>query len=231
MSDKKYPGMTEDIDCLNYRISIKHSCTGRKPQIRILLGPGLSGSSDDELLKRMNRLAAEEQIDLVRFDYPNGLSTLPFGPDIKKRRKIYKSVFEHILEQSEDEVPLFIGGKSISAYFASDIRDRHIKGYIFLSLPLRFPKLRIKIPLPGLAKLHKAMLFIQGKSDPVAPVKDVEKRIKTLNPHAYLMLLPDADHALEPLPNADRNKEEIHEEITNVLFWFMSDVLHKQKLN
>ncbi|MCK5520410.1 MAG: alpha/beta hydrolase [Candidatus Marinimicrobia bacterium] len=231
MIDKKYPGLNEEFNCGGYQIKVKHSVTGRKPFVRILLGPGLFTASEDVVLANMAHLAVAENIDIVRFDYPEELKATTMHPHLSERRKIYRCIFKHIIAESDEEVPLFIGGKSLSALVASEISDKAIAGYVFISLPLRLPYIPIPLPQPGINKNHKPMLFIYGKQDELAPFKSVEKKIKKLNPHAYLLLLPEAGHSLQPVMEDGRSQEEINEEISNVLFWYISDVLHKRKLN
>ncbi len=232
MEDKRYPSEVEELICGRNTGHIQYRITGRTPSVRILLGPGMFGNiSDDDLFGYLSQSAADESIDIVRFSYPANLSRRWWHPDIGARRRIMRCALARVLAQTDENVPIFIGGKSLSALLASEIRDPRIGGYIFFSFPLRLPGMPFPLPAKRQKKLHKPMLFIQGAQDPLSPKKALETRIRRLNPHAYLMLLPDAGHALDPVEGAQRSRDEIHSEISNVIFWFISDVLHKQKLN
>ena len=72
------------------------------------------------------------------------------------------------------------------------------------------------------------MLFIQGDRDPRAESEKIQNLVKELNPLAYLLMVPQADHGLKLINEEKRSQTDVDKEITEIIPWFMDEVLTKQ---
>lgn len=209
----------------NAETLISYSLPDKASDVTVVLGHGKFNDMTQPLLEYLAKELVSENINVVRFNYP-----FVDGGKSKARSKARK-VYDKVLEDIQSELPdtmLFIGGKSYSAVIASDIRDRSIKGYVFIGFPLNTGFLKIKLPVKPLFKLEKPMMFIQGANDRFSDRGRMETLMGALNPYARLMLVPDADHSLELEDTEKRSQSDLNKEIKEIICWFCSDVITKE---
>lgn len=196
--------------------------------VTLVLGHGRYNDMNQPVLKALAEHLPKENVNLVRFNYP-----FVDNPNVRIGKSRCRTVYKWVLEDVKTELPAskfcFIGGKSLSAAIAAHIAQEYVNGYVFLTWPLHTPRIRIPFSRKALFTLKKDMLFISGTEDPFCDRGKLELLVGALNPYARLMLIPETDHSLELLRETKRSQEEIYREIGEILVWFMSDVIEKQK--
>ncbi|MEA2077318.1 MAG: alpha/beta family hydrolase [Candidatus Marinimicrobia bacterium] len=198
--------------------------------VTLVLGHGKYNDMNTPLFDHLAKILPKENVNFVRFNYP-------FTEHARKiiNRKKCKIAFKAVLEDVKSELPdtkfLFIGGKSLSAIISSQIKHADVLGYVFLTYPLHLPVLRFKFTRKALFQLKKPMMFVSGTEDKFADRELLELLMGALNPHAHLMMIPNTGHSLELMSEEKRTQKELFKEISDILLWFMSDVIEKRMKN
>ncbi len=195
--------------------------------VTLVLGHGKSNDMNLPLFDYLAKVLPKENVNFVRFNYP---FTEKLSRIISKRK--CKIAYNEVLEDIKVELPntkfLFVGGKSLSAVISSQLIIQDVSGYVFLTYPLHFPVIKIPFTRKALATLKKPMMFIGGAEDKYADRGLLELLMGALDPYAHLMMIPNTGHSLELLNEEKRTQEELDKEISDILLWFMSDVIEKK---
>jgi uncharacterized protein len=209
---------------------ISYSVPDHPSDVTLILGHGRYNDINQPLLKYLSNALPEEKVNLVRFNYP-----FVENPRLLVMRRSCRLVYKAVLEDIKGELPdskfLFVGGKSLSAVVAAEVAPKNAAGYVFLSWPLHLPKIHIPFPRKMLFQLQKPMLFVNGSEDTYCDRGKLELMVGALNPFARLMLIPESGHSLELLREGKRKQEEIYHEISEIVVWFMSDIIENMKKN
>ncbi|MBN2780689.1 MAG: hypothetical protein JXR21_01855 [Candidatus Marinimicrobia bacterium] len=214
----------------NAELLIDYTLPDIPSDVTLVLGHGRYNDMDQPLLKYLSTVLSKENVNVVRFNYPF-TETRPRIISLRRCMTAYRAVLEDLQGELPGTKFLFAGGKSLSALISSRLNPQNASGFVFLSRPLSTPGIRIPIPHKPLFRIKKPMLFVNGAEDTLSDRGRLELLMGALNPHAHLMLIPEAGHSLELLPGAKRSQEELYKEISDVLLWFMSDVIEKQLKN
>ena len=195
--------------------------------VTLVLGHGKYNDMNLALFDHLAKNLPKEKVNLVRFNYP---FTEQLSPIISKKKcKIaYEQVLEDVKQELSNTKFLFVGGKSLSSHIASEMNAQNATGYVFFTYPLHLPGIKIPFSRKALVALKKPMMFFSGSEDKFADRGLLELLMGALNPYAHLMMIPEVGHSLE-LPNENkRSQEDLFKEITDILLWFMSDVIEKK---
>lgn len=195
--------------------------------VTLILGHGKYNDMNIPLFNYLAVNLPKEKVNFVRFNYP--FTEHATRVISKKKCRI---TYEHVMEDLKHELPnskfLFIGGKSLSSHIAAELNVPDATGYVFLTYPLHIPGIKVPFSRKALVALKRPMMFISGSEDKFADRGLLELLMGALNPHAHLMMIPEVGHSLE-LPNEEkRSQEDLYKEITDILLWFMSDIIEKE---
>lgn len=118
--------------------------------------------------------------------------------DIPKRRA--EAAVDSYLMKSGQGSEIVIGGQSYGGRVASLAAARpetELGGLILLSYPLQAPGRRDQQPrTEHWAQIHCPVLFLSGRSDPLAPIESLERAIAERLPNATLHTWPRMGHWL-----------------------------------
>ncbi len=206
---------------------INYTLPDKPSDVTLVLGHGKYNDMNQPLIKYLSETLPKENVNVVRFNYPFLDSPSPF---ISRRKCLiaYQTVINDIKSELPESKFLFIGGKSLSARISAALNPSEAMGYVFLSFPLRIPKIKISFSRKLLFKIKKPMMFISGTEDSFSDRGRLELMMGALNPYAHLMLIPNTAHSLELLHEEKRTQEDLNKEIADIILWFMSDVIEKR---
>jgi predicted alpha/beta-hydrolase family hydrolase len=211
-------------------VLVDYSIPETPSDVTLVLGHGKYNDMNLPLLEYLSKHLPAEKVNVVRFNYH---FTEKISPVISKKkcRIVYQQVLEDVKHELSGSKFLFVGGKSLSSIVSSEINDPDATGYIFLTYPLHLPGIKIPFSRKALVSLKKPMMFVSGTHDKFADRGLLELLMGALNPYAHLMLIPDTGHSLELLNEDKRSQDDLHNEISDILLWFMSDVIEKRVKN
>lgn len=137
-------------------------------------------------------------LNVYRFNFPYMTQR---GIDGKRRppnkMDVLLAEYEKAINSIDDELPLFIGGKSMGcrvAVMASG--HRAVSGVFCLGYPFHPQKKPDKLRLEPLHTCHKPVVIVQGTRDPLGSKEEIEQYGLAKNIH--IEFVEDGDHDLKP---------------------------------
>jgi predicted alpha/beta-hydrolase family hydrolase len=110
-------------------------------------------------------------------------------------------------------LPLFAGGRSFGARMTSQAQAavplEGVRGLVFFAFPLHPAGAPSDERAAHLADVQIPMLFLQGTRDPLATLTLLSRTVKSLKPHATLVLAEDADHSFHVPAKTGRKDSEV----------------------
>src|SRR5262249_20310081 len=141
-----------------------------------ILAHGAGAGMDSHPLKFFAGSLAEQNIRVVRFEFPYMLARRTEGrrrpPDspavlMQTWRDVIQHVREHAKAKDASRQSLFIGGKSMGGRIASMVADEsHVTGLVCLGYPFHPPGKPQQLRTRHLQELKTPTLILQGERDP-----------------------------------------------------------------
>jgi len=215
-----------------YEIPVRIDRPDRESDVIVILGHGLHTDMNDSVLDYLSKSLVREGLVIVRFNYPFASRKRKRLPFVNKWVSLFEDVIDYVSQQPyiAENYCLFTGGKSFSALVSARIKGNKEYGKIFLGTPMQFKKYLLTIPvnLKPFIEQPLPMMFIQGGEDKLAPRQNVEMLMGKLNPRGHLLMIPNANHGLVPVHEEKRSTDEINREISDIILWFVSEILRKK---
>jgi len=180
-----------------------------KPKAQIIFAHGAGANMCHDFMNEITQLLNKEDINVLRFNFPYMNNREETGrrypPDrMPKLLECYQSI---ILELGKDvnNIPLFIGGKSMGGRVAATLMSnnvinkiefKNIKGVFCLGYPFHPPKKLDKLRLEPLIQAIKPVLILQGERDTLGSKQEIEEY--DLPELCNVVYLEDGDHSLKP---------------------------------
>ncbi|WP_268410727.1 alpha/beta family hydrolase [Alteromonas sp. a30] len=164
----------------------------------LILAHGAGAGSNSDFMQDMAKLLKVKRINVRLFDFDYMKTIQETG---KKRppetiAKLQQQWQQQILSYSE-ELPLFIGGKSMGGRVASTIFEASSAlACICLGYPFHPPGKPEKLRTEHLENLNKPLLVVQGERDTFGNKAEIEQY--PLSNAIALRYLPDGDHSFKP---------------------------------
>lgn len=121
------------------------------------------------------------------------------------------------------DLPLFAGGKSMGGRMTSLAAAAQplpaVRGLVFYGFPLHAAGRSGSERADHLADVDRPLLFLQGTRDKLAPLEELEPRVRTL-PRAELHVVEGGDHSFHVLKRSGRTDEEVHVELAETVAAF-----------
>ena len=174
-----------------------------KPCASLLFAHGAGAPMDSDFMETLASLLAAQQIAVARFEFPymaqrrHGGSKRP--PD---RQPVLLAAFAEALAAMPNDVPCFIGGKSMGGRMASVLASEagplpvSVAGVVCFSYPFHPPRRPESLRIAHLPALPVPMLICQGERDPLGDQGEVAGY--HLGENVVLHWLGDGDHDLKP---------------------------------
>lgn len=187
-----------------------------QPVARLILAHGAGAGKEHDFMQQMAERLTALQIEVVLFNFPYMQTIKHTG----KRRPPDKSEkllshFDSVIAQTKataDELPTFIGGKSMGGRMASMLLanpsdgSSRVLGAIALGYPFHPPGKPEKTRTAHLVELDKPMLIIQGERDTFGTQSEVEGY--TLSDTIECAFLVDGDHSFKPRKASGKTHDE-----------------------
>lgn len=153
---------------------------------------------DSEFMQAIATGLSDKGIEVIRFDF----DYMQKAKALNKKRPPdrldkLQGCFLQQLQSLTDDVPLFIGGKSMGGRVASTLLGQSMAtGAIVFGYPFHPPGKPDKLRTEHLQTLSKPMLVLQGERDTFG--RQSEVREYALSQHIQLAFLADGDHSFKP---------------------------------
>ncbi|PKI17162.1 hypothetical protein CXF71_06705 [Colwellia sp. 12G3] len=179
---------------------------------QIIFAHGAGANMSHEFMSEMSLLLNESGINVIRFNFPfmdkRALTGIKYPPDrMPKLLACYEDVIDHVVSQfGSNEIPLFIGGKSMGSRAAASLVAtpellppyllNKILGVFCLGYPFHPAKKPEKLRLEPLFDGNKPILIVQGDRDMLGSKAEIISY--QLAEHCQCVFLEDGDHSLKP---------------------------------
>jgi predicted alpha/beta-hydrolase family hydrolase len=179
---------------------------------QVIFAHGAGANMSHEFMNEVSLLLNKSGINVVRFNFPfmdkRALTDIKYPPDRMPKLLIcYEDVIRHVVEQlANNELPLFIGGKSMGSRVAVTILAdpkllpayllNKISGVFCLGYPFHPAKKPEKLRLEPLFGTNKPVLIVQGERDSLGNKTEIISY--KLAEYCQCVFLDDGDHSLKP---------------------------------
>jgi predicted alpha/beta-hydrolase family hydrolase len=165
----------------------------------LVLAHGAGGGQQSRFMVQAAQAFAARGITVATFDFPymaQGRSVPDKGPVLEAHwRTVIDEARGHA---SFNNLPLFIGGKSMGGRIASQVAAQQvpgIAGLVYLGYPLHPPGKPDQRRDRHLPEITEPMLFVQGSRDPFGTAEEIRALLPRLNARATLFEVQDGDHS------------------------------------
>jgi len=181
---------------------------------QVVFAHGAGANMSHEFMSEITRLLNDLGINVLRFNFPymdkRALLGKKYPPDrMPKLLACYQEVIAHVVGQSTgDELPLFIGGKSMGSRAAASLvadpdaldvsasLTNKVVGVFCLGYPFHPAKKPEKLRLEPLLSSTKPILIVQGDRDTLGDKDEIGTY--QLPEQCQCVFLEDGDHSLKP---------------------------------
>jgi len=186
--------------------------TVENAKAQIIFAHGAGANMSHEFMDDISSLLNGAGINVLRFNFPfmdkRALTGIKYPPDrMPKLLVCYEDIIRYVVEQLEsNELPLFIGGKSmgsrVAATLVADPKElkpyllNKISGVFCLGYPFHPAKKPEKLRLEPLVNANKPVLIVQGDRDTLGNKAEIISY--QLAEHCQCIFLEDGDHSLKP---------------------------------
>jgi uncharacterized protein len=179
-----------------------HWLKPQKPIAQFIFAHGAGAGMDSDFMQSMATHLCELNIQVGLFNFQYMQIALEQGtrrpPD---RAPKLLSYFSHILDKTNNALPLFIGGKSMGGRMASILASQRsvkpdVKGVIAMGYPFHPPGKPDKLRVEHFGDMGCPFLVIQGERDTFGNASEVAHM--QLGSGIDFKWLEDGDHSLKP---------------------------------
>jgi predicted alpha/beta-hydrolase family hydrolase len=195
--------------------------TGPERAPTLILAHGAGAGSHSPFLETISKKLAERDIACIRFEFPYMQKTQSDGkkrpPD---RMPKLETSFRNVFTQTED-VPLFIGGKSMGGRVASHLADElNAAGLICLGYPFHPLAKPERTRVAHLKFLQTPTLIVQGERDRFGSKTEIKNY--PLSEKIRIAWSPDGDHDLKPRKASGRTHSQNLEDCADEIALFIN---------
>ncbi|TCI02985.1 alpha/beta hydrolase [Corallincola luteus] len=140
-----------------------------KPIARMIMAHGAGAGMNSEFMAQMASLVTAQGIEVIRFNFPYMVKMI----DEQRRRPpdrmpILIAAFNQVMQQFDDELPLFLAGKSMGSRVAANVaaETETALGVVAFGYPFHPPGQPDKLRLAELHSCQVPTLILQGQRDP-----------------------------------------------------------------
>ncbi|NOU52520.1 alpha/beta fold hydrolase [Pseudoalteromonas sp. JBTF-M23] len=170
------------------------------PVAQFIFAHGAGAGSDSDFMQTMAQHLCEHGVQVALFDF----EYMQQAKALNKRRPPDRApkllnYFANILEQVDDGLPLFIGGKSMGGRMASMLAAHStapIKGVVAMGYPFHPPGKPDKLRIEHFTEIACPFLILQGERDTFGNQAEITQLQFDNAPN--IIWLADGDHSLKP---------------------------------
>jgi len=177
------------------------------PIAQVIFAHGAGADMSHEFMVEMSALLNKKGINVICFNFPfmdkRKETGKRYPPDrMPKLLECYQQVIDNYIEnQAADQLPLFIGGKSMGSRVAAilagtELYQQLIKGVFCFGYPFHPTKKPENLRLEPLQQTLKPILVVQGERDTLGNKEEINHY--EMSPLCHCVFLADGDHSLKP---------------------------------
>jgi uncharacterized protein len=188
----------------------------------LVLAHGAGAGQTSQFMVQAARGLASRGVTTATFDFPY----MEAGRKVPDRAPILEEAWRKAIAEMRtriDDLPLFIGGKSMGGRIASQVASQGsaapLHGLVFLGYPLHppgKPEQRRDAHLPA---IKEPMLFVQGTRDAFGTAAEIQALLPRLQ-HATLHEINGGDHSFK-VPGGKAAQEPVFEDILDTVASFI----------
>jgi uncharacterized protein len=188
----------------------------------LVLAHGAGAGQTSQFMVQAARGLASRGVTTATFDFPY----MEAGRKVPDRAPILEEAWRNAIAEMRtriDDLPLFIGGKSMGGRIASQVASQGsaapLHGLVFLGYPLHppgKPEQRRDAHLPA---IKEPMLFVQGTRDAFGTAAEIQALLPRLQ-HATLHEINGGDHSFK-VPGGKAAQEPVFEDILDTVASFI----------
>ena len=206
------------------------------PFALLVLGPGAGTPIDRPLMVQLADALAQQGVATFRYNYPYGERGRTYAIEdidpldvLLTTTAIAKEAARTLLP----DVPLFLGGRSMSAQVVSLALTREVwpevRGAVLYVFPNRWRHV-LQDTVGHLPSVPVPMLFVQGDRDEEeAPIGELRSVVEGLGDSATLHVIKDADHSYNLPTSSGRTRFDAIAEAASVTATWMRRPLEAQR--
>jgi uncharacterized protein len=188
----------------------------------LVLAHGAGAGQTSQFMVQAARGLASRGVTTATFDFPY----MEAGRKVPDRAPILEEAWRKAVAEMRtriDDLPLFIGGKSMGGRIASQVASQGsaapLHGLVFLGYPLHppgKPEQRRDAHLPA---IKEPMLFVQGTRDAFGTAAEIQALLPRLQ-RATLREINGGDHSFK-VPGGKAAQEPVFEDILHTVAGFI----------
>jgi uncharacterized protein len=188
----------------------------------LVLAHGAGAGQTSQFMVQAAGGLASRGVTTATFDSPY----MEAGRKVPDRAPILEEAWRNAIAEMRtriDDLPLFIGGKSMGGRIASQVASQGsaapLHGLVFLGYPLHppgKPEQRRDAHLPA---IKEPMLFVQGTRDAFGTAAEIQALLPRLQ-HATLHEINGGDHSFK-VPGGKAAQEPVFEDILDTVASFI----------
>jgi uncharacterized protein len=188
----------------------------------LVLAHGAGAGQTSQFMVQAARGLASRGVTTATFDFPY----MEAGRKVPDRAPILEEAWRNAIAEMRtriDDLPLFIGGKSMGGRIASQVASQGsaapLHGLVFLGYPLHppgKPEQRRDAHLPA---IKEPMLFVQGTRDAFGTAAEIQALLPRLQ-RATLREINGGDHSFK-VPGGKAAQEPVFEDILDTVASFI----------
>jgi uncharacterized protein len=188
----------------------------------LVLAHGAGAGQTSQFMVQAARGLASRGVTTATFDFPY----MEAGRKVPDRAPILEEAWRNAIAEMRtriDDLPLFIGGKSMGGRIASQVASQGsaapLHGLVFLGYPLHppgKPEQRRDAHLPA---IKEPMLFVQGTRDAFGTAAEIQALLPRLQ-RATLREINGGDHSFK-VPGGKAAQEPVFEDILHTVAGFI----------
>ena len=199
----------------------------KAPIATFVFAHGAGADKDSDFMRDVAQMLADNQVNVVRFNFPYMVKAAETGkkrpPD---RGPVLQQTYLEVLHGVDDELPVFIGGKSMGGRISTLILEQSkAKGAICFGYPFHPPAKPEKLRTEHLEDISKPVLILQGERDTFGNQQEV--REYSLSPVIEMFFLADGDHSLKPRKASGLTQQQHLETAVAQCLAFITNNLNK----
>lgn len=192
-----------------------------KPWARLILAHGAGAGMNSDFMQLTASALAAAGIQVSRFEF----TYMQLATELGKRRppdRMEKLLlcYQQILRDTPDELPLFIGGKSMGGRVASMLmQSSAVVAGVCFGYPFHPAGKPDKLRTEHLYQLTKPMLIVQGSRDTLGNQQEIADY--ALPQNIQLSYLADGDHSFKPRKSSGYTFEQHFEQAMKITVAFI----------
>ena len=189
----------------------------------MVLGHGSGTPMHRPVMVQMAEALARHRIATFRYNYPYSEGMNDYSPDLIDPLEVLLATTSAARSAAAGlslELPLFLGGRSMSSQVVSLALARErwpdVRGLVLYVFPMRWRNL-LEDPVDHLQRVPAPMLFVQGgRDEEFCDLRELQPVLDALGKRATLHVVEGADHFYDPPVESGRTRLDTLSEVASV---------------